>query len=116
MTTVTVAHLLPRDTPRQRVAEATIRVTPEPSERDEHVDPFGNRITQFGVHHPHDALVVEAESIVDVDDPMPIADVAAWNDVAARVDGLRGDDHRHGPFRARTRFSSVGSHRAGEIA
>ena len=56
----TVAHLLPRDTPRQRVAESVVDVTPEPSERDEHVDAFGNRVTQFGVHHPHDELVVEA--------------------------------------------------------
>ena len=27
----TVAHLLPRDTPRQRVAESVVDVTPEPS-------------------------------------------------------------------------------------
>ena len=68
----TVAHLLPRDTPRQRVAESVVNVTPEPSERDEHVDAFGNRVTQFGVHHPHDELVVEAVSTADVDDPVPI--------------------------------------------
>ena len=54
----TVAHLLPRDTPRQRVAESVVNVTPEPSERDVHVDAFGNRVTQFGVHHPHAELVV----------------------------------------------------------
>ena len=101
----TVAHLLPRDTPRQRVAESVVNVTPEPSERDEHVDAFGNRVTQFGVHHPHDELVVEAVSTVDVDDPMPIDDVESWNDVAARVDRLRGDEAIEvGPFRARTRF------------
>ena len=58
----TVAHLLQRDTPRQRVAESVVNVTPEPSERDEHVDAFGNRVTQFGVHHPHDELIVEAVS------------------------------------------------------
>jgi transglutaminase-like putative cysteine protease len=101
----TVAHLLPRDTPRQRVAESVVNVTPEPSERDEHVDAFGNRVTQFGVHRPHDELVVEAVSTVDVDDPMPIEDVESWNDVAARVDRLRGDEAVEiGPFRARTRF------------
>jgi hypothetical protein len=36
----TVAHLLQRDTPRQRVAESVVNVTPEPDERDEHVDAF----------------------------------------------------------------------------
>jgi transglutaminase-like putative cysteine protease len=104
----TVAHLLPRDTPRQRVAESVVDVTPEPSERDEHVDAFGNRVTQFGVHHPHDELIVEAVSIVDVDDPMPIDAGQSWNDVVARVDALRGDDALEiGPFRARTRFVDV---------
>jgi transglutaminase-like putative cysteine protease len=101
----TVAHLLPRDTLRQRVAESVVGVTPEPTERDEHVDVFGNRVTQFGVHHPHDELIVEAVSIVDVDDPMPIDTGESWNDVVARVDALRGDDVLEiGPFRARTRF------------
>jgi transglutaminase-like putative cysteine protease len=104
----TVAHLLPRESFRQRVAESVVDVTPEPSERDEHVDVFGNRVTQFGVHHPHDELVVEAVSIVDVDDPMPIDTGESWNDVVTRVDALRGDDALDiGPFRARTRFVDV---------
>jgi transglutaminase-like putative cysteine protease len=104
----TVAHLLPRDTPRQRVAESVVNVTPEPSARDDHVDAFGNRVTQFGVHHPHDELVVEAVSTVDVDDPKPADAIESWNDVAARVDGLRGDEAIDvGPFRARTRFVDV---------
>ena len=47
-------------------------------------------------------------STVDVDDPKPIDDVESWNDVAARVDGLRGDEAIDvGPFRARTRFVDV---------
>src|SRR5688572_4017720 len=96
----TVAHLLPRDTPRQRVAESRVNVTPEPSARDEHVDAFGNRVTQIGVHHPHDELVVEAVSTVAVDDPMPLDEIESWNDVAARVDLLRGDEAIEvGPFR-----------------
>jgi transglutaminase-like putative cysteine protease len=104
----TVAHLLPRETPRQRVAHAAVEVTPEPNERDEHVDAFGNRITQFGVHHPHDELVVEAVSTVDVDDPTPVAPTESWNDVVARVEALRGDAAIDvGPFRARTRFVDV---------
>jgi transglutaminase-like putative cysteine protease len=104
----TVAHLLPRDTPRQRVAESAVNVMPEPTERDEHVDAFGNRVTQFGVHHPHDELVVEAVSTVGVDGPMPIDEVESWNDVAARVDLLRGDEAIDvGPFRARTRFVDI---------
>lgn len=105
----TVAHLLPRGTPRQRVPESVVNVTPEPSERDEHVDALGNRVTQIGVHRPHDELIVEAVSTVHVDDPTPIDDAESWNDVVARIDALRGDAAIDvGPFRARTRFVDVG--------
>ena len=52
----TVAHLLPRDTPTQRVVSAEIQVTPDPDEYEEHIDLFGNRVVRIGVHHPHDHL------------------------------------------------------------
>ena len=60
----TIAHLLPRDTPLQRVESAELIVDPPPSERDDSIDVFGNRVTQLGVHQPHELLVVEATSTV----------------------------------------------------
>ena len=54
----TVARLLPRNTPLQTVRTAEIEVTPSADEWEESLDPFGNRVVHFAVHHPHVALTV----------------------------------------------------------
>lgn len=88
----TVAYLLPRPTPEQMVERALVAVTPEPDERFEHIDAFGNRVLQIGMHHQHDSLVVSASSEV-VFEPMSLADDGApWESVAAAVDDLRGGE------------------------
>ena len=101
----TIAHLLLRDTPFQRVESSTVNVEPEPAELDEYPDAFGNRVTQFGVHRPHDGLVVEAVSTVVVSGRPPIDDGPTWSDVAERVAGARGADALSvAPFRASSQF------------
>lgn len=101
----TVAHLLPRETPRQRVEHAVIDLEPEPSERDEFVDVFGNRVAQFGVHEPHDGLAVEASSVVAIDPAVTVVDDRPWEEVVSTVAGLRGDAALEvGPFRASSQF------------
>jgi transglutaminase-like putative cysteine protease len=101
----TVAHLLPRETPFQRVESSTVNVEPEPAELDEYPDAFGNRVTQFGVHRPHDGLVVEAVSTVAVSGRPPIDDGPPWRDVADLVSDARGGDALDvAPFRASSQF------------
>jgi transglutaminase-like putative cysteine protease len=101
----TVAHLLPRDTPFQTVEHAELVVDPEPAERDEFVDVFGNRVAQFGVHGPHDGLVIEARSTVTVVSSPPLDDDTPWELVAETIARLRGDDVLHvGPFRSSSQF------------
>jgi transglutaminase-like putative cysteine protease len=63
----TVAHLLPRDTPHQRVESASVEVEPQADELEEHLDGFGNRVLRLGVHHAHDRLSVVGRSVVAVD-------------------------------------------------
>lgn len=91
----TVAHLLPRDTPLQRVESAEVHVTPDPDEYDEHIDAFGNRGARLGVHHPHDCLGVTARSVVEVLAPPTFDELAvtspSWSDVATAIPLLRGD-------------------------
>lgn len=103
----TVAHLLPRDTPAQRVLQAEVVVTPEPDEYEEHTDLFGNRVVRLGVHRPHDHLTVTGRCTVDVDvladggwlPPAP----TPWERVAELVRGARGDRAAEvGPFAAHT--------------
>jgi len=90
----TVAYLLPRPTPQQNVELALVDVTPEPDEREERIDAFGNRVVQIGMHHQHDALTVTARSEV-VFEPLRLADYdeaaeLPWEVAAEAVAELRG--------------------------
>ena len=51
-----VAYLLARPTPSQRVLSSVISTEPRVDEYDEWPDVFGNRMVQLGVHQPHDRL------------------------------------------------------------
>jgi transglutaminase-like putative cysteine protease len=100
-----VAHLLPRETPWQRVLEASVHVEPEPAERDEFQDAFGNHITQFGVHQPHDGLVVSAESLVEVTTPATVEDPTPWEEACDDLRARRGEASIElGAMRATSRF------------
>lgn len=88
----TVAYVIPRPTPHQLVERALVDVEPEPDERGEHTDLFGNRVVQFGVHHPHDTLVVTATSDVVVEPMLIESEGAAWELVAEGVTTLRGGE------------------------
>ncbi len=103
----TVAHLLARDTPMQRVLQAEVEVSPEPDEFEEHTDLFGNRVVRLGVHRPHDHLTITGRCTVDVDlladggwlPPAP----TSWDRVVELVRGARGDRAAEvGPFAAHT--------------
>jgi transglutaminase-like putative cysteine protease len=101
----TVATLLPRDAPYQRVESAELDVRPAPDQRDDGVDTFGNNVQRFGIHHPHDELVVEARSVVTVDRRDDVGPDEPWEDVVGRLTSLRGDDALEiGPFLGRSIF------------
>lgn len=92
----TVAHLLPRDTPWQRVITAELHVEPVADEREDHLDLFGNRVVRLGVHHRHAALEVTSHCEVEVDPTFAwSSDVASqdvsWEEAAAAVANARGD-------------------------
>jgi transglutaminase-like putative cysteine protease len=107
-----VACVLARPTPSQTVASSVVTTYPEPDEYDERDDAFGNRIVQFGLHRPHDGLVVEAVTEARVwAQGLPRMDVA-WERVAASVAGLRGLTALDvAPFVAPSRFVTVGANR-----
>ena len=54
----TLAYLLPRPTALQVVERAEVEVDPTPDERAEHIDVFGNRVLQIGVHRAHETLTL----------------------------------------------------------
>lgn len=62
----TVAHLVPRDLPRQKLLRTHLTIDPMPSAYGEHLDIFGNTVSYFAVQLPHDHLVVRAASVVEL--------------------------------------------------
>jgi transglutaminase-like putative cysteine protease len=88
----TVAYLLPRPTALQAVESAEVRVEPEPDLRAEHIDVFGNRVLQLGVHRAHDTLALHAESEVVVEPDLGHTPGEPWEVAAWRVAELRGGD------------------------
>jgi transglutaminase-like putative cysteine protease len=67
-------------------------VTPEPDERAEHFDAFGNRVLQIGVHRSHEALTLVATSEVVVAPDDVIEPGPPWEAVAGVIGELRGAD------------------------
>jgi transglutaminase-like putative cysteine protease len=80
-----VLHLAPRRHVRQRSLEAAMLIDPAPAVDSEGKDYFGNSVYYLTVQEPHERLVVDARSRVEVL-PMPAAlDLAAstsWESVA----------------------------------
>lgn len=86
-----VGCLVPRPTDWQVVHDATVRLIPPASEWDSFLDVYGNLVNQFGLHEPHDEMMVEALSVVEVTNrPMPVDDTP-WEDVVALAAEAVGD-------------------------
>lgn len=66
-----LVHLSPSDTPAQRVLSHQLRMDPAPSEQQHDSDAFGNHRCFFSLQVPHDALVVDADSLIET---VPVAD------------------------------------------
>ena len=84
-----VLHLAPRTHPRQRCIHTTLTVEPQPSVGSEARDYFGNPVHHLTVQEPHERLVVEARSRVEVLPDTRSADRAAsppWEDVRASLE------------------------------
>ena len=100
----TVGVLAPRETGHQRVRSHHLEVDPEADEVDERFDQFGNRVTQLGLHQPHDRLEVVSYAEVDVDPTPEPRDDRPWEEVVEIAAGLTGDDAIDTrPFRAPSR-------------
>ncbi len=108
-----VAHLLARSTPWQDVNDSSITTDPEADEYDEHVDVFGNRVVQLGLHRPHNGLVVTATSDVTV---RPVSTPRAdppWERVVSELEGLHGPQAFEVlPFAAASRHVRLADHHA----
>jgi transglutaminase-like putative cysteine protease len=80
-----VAHLVPRATQRQVPLNSFVQAVPEPVERVERTDFFGNPTDWFIIDEPHDVLDILAESQVRVGAPPELDPAAAPSWEAART-------------------------------
>lgn len=92
----TLAHLVPRDSPHQRVTAGDLTVVPLPDERVDWLDAFGNCASFVAINGPHDSLELVSTSTVAVSpdpfDPNAPREVVPWEGVAARLDDDLGPD------------------------
>ncbi|CAN5646887.1 transglutaminase family protein [soil metagenome] len=82
-----LARLRPRELPWQHLDTYSLDITPEPDERHETPDGFGNTVSHFGLHAAHRLLSVRMKCMVDVK-PRPVlqkTDPQPWESVRDRV-------------------------------
>ncbi|MBE2263253.1 MAG: transglutaminase family protein [Burkholderiaceae bacterium] len=79
-----MAFLKPLDTPYQQLIRHRLDITPEPSDRCESHDVYGNPRTFFSLQTPHTQLSVVASSLVRTFAPAPASSVIPWEDVRER--------------------------------
>jgi transglutaminase-like putative cysteine protease len=87
-----VIHLMPRNDPRQQRIAFALHIDPEPSQQSTGEDYFGNGVHYIALYEPHERLIVESRSRVDVRPAEAALDLAAsapWEEIAAamRVSG-----------------------------
>lgn len=80
-----VLRLTPNSSPGQTVIRTALKVSPNPTVREERLGPFGEVLVTVLIDKPHEALVIEANSRIDVHAP-PLPDASAsrpWEEVRA---------------------------------
>ena len=91
-----LAHLRPLVTASQALLEHRLEITPEPAQRSESTDAYGNARAFFALESTHESLSVVAHSLVRT--PPPVLDAAAsrelpWEQVRERFRYRKGAAH-----------------------
>jgi transglutaminase-like putative cysteine protease len=84
-----VVRLTPRNLPRQTCRDSQVSVLPVAPATTAYLDYFGNSLTSFTLHEPHDCLIVEANSDLEVK-PLESPDFSAsppWETVKQSLAG-----------------------------
>jgi transglutaminase-like putative cysteine protease len=89
-----VLHLVPRSHVRQRSLHTALVIDPAPAVDSDRQDYFGNSVYYLTLQEPHDRLVVEARSRVEVSSalaPLDFGASPAWEDVRDSLAGVADD-------------------------
>ena len=80
-----IAHLKPSNMAGQRLISHELAVSPEPAQRSEVADVWGNTRTYFSMLSQHDELKIVARSTVDTAPAPSIASSMRWEDARERM-------------------------------
>ncbi len=80
-----LARLTPRTLPWQRLLVHSLQIEPNPDERRDARDSFGNTVTHFGLHGAHRVLRVRMECLVEVLARPAVAEGPGWEAVRDAV-------------------------------
>ena len=73
-----LARLTPRRLPWQALLSHSLQIDPQPDERRDELDSFGNTVTHFGLHGAHRVLRVRMECLVEVSARPAVQGAAAF--------------------------------------
>jgi transglutaminase-like putative cysteine protease len=79
-----MAHLKPRDTATQKLYSHALHINPDPEQRNEAQDVYGNTRTFFSLQAVHEELVVRAQSLVSTREPPAPQSEMPWEEVRER--------------------------------
>ncbi len=81
----TEVHLAPRNDRNQSVLDYHLSIFPMPDATFGHKDYFGNEVTYFSIHEPHQTLTISAVSLIDMEpgDPLEPCLTPAWENALA---------------------------------
>lgn len=63
-----VAHIIPRDTDRQKCLNNHVSIAPQPATTKQRCDYFGNEAYHFEIQMPHTELIITAQSDIQIVD------------------------------------------------
>ncbi|MBV9742689.1 MAG: transglutaminase family protein [Acidobacteriia bacterium] len=88
----TEVRLAPREERSQHVLEYSLSIHPAPDRRFGHRDYFGNEVTYFSIHEPHQTLTISGESLVEIEPAAPLepAFTPAWEEAKGTQWGYDG--------------------------
>jgi transglutaminase-like putative cysteine protease len=89
-----VVRLTPRHLPNQACRASQVFILPAPPATTAHFDYFGNTLTFFTLDEPHDHLIVEANSDLEVSAGArtDFSGSPAWDSVSASLAGYPNDE------------------------
>jgi transglutaminase-like putative cysteine protease len=80
-----MAHLKPAHGVSQQLLRHELAITPEPAQRTEAIDVYGNTRAFFSLQSAHDRLVVTAESVVETSAPSAPQGDMPWEEARERL-------------------------------